>query len=382
MFVKVKDLAIHVLIEGPPGGEPLVLLHSLGTSAHIWDSQAAELSRSFRVIRPDLRGHGLTTCTPGPYSMAQFADDLAGLSDALGINQFHLGGISIGGLIAQSFAAAHPGRVASLMLVDTALAIPPAQSWTDRAAKVRAEGIGSIADAVLARWVTQAFMDSPETHGLREMLMRTPAEGYAAAAEAIAAADLAATTSTLKLPALIVVGDQDLATPVASAEALNAAIAGSALVIIENAAHIPTVEKPAEVTAALSAFLTPPITDYFAAGMNVREQVLGEAHVARATANITELDRDFQAFITRTAWGSVWTRPGLDRRTRSLLTIAMMASLGHEEELKLHLRASKNTGATPADIAEALMQVAVYAGVPAANSAFRAAKEIFREIYP
>jgi len=382
MFIKVKDLAIHVLIEGPAGGAPLVLLHSLGTSAHVWDAQAAELSRSFRVIRPDLRGHGLTTCTQGPYSMAQLADDLAGLVDALGINQFHLGGISIGGLIAQSFAAAHPGRLASLMLVDTALAIPPAQSWTDRAAKVRAEGIGSIADAVLARWVTQNFIEAPETHGLREMLMRTPAEGYAAAAEAIAAADLTSTTSTLQVPALIVVGDQDLATPVASAQALNEAIAGSALVIIENAAHIPTVEKPAEVTAALTAFLSPPIMDYFAAGMNVRKQVLGDAHVARATANITELDRDFQAFITRTAWGSVWTRPGLDRRTRSLLTIAMMASLGHEEELKLHLRASKNTGATPADIAEALMQVAVYAGVPAANSAYRAAKEIFREIYP
>jgi 3-oxoadipate enol-lactonase/4-carboxymuconolactone decarboxylase len=382
MFIKVKDLVIHVLIEGPPGGTPLVLLHSLGTTAHIWDAQAAALSGSFRVIRPDLRGHGLTTCTPGPYSMAQFADDLAGLVDALGINQFHLGGISIGGLIAQSFAAAHPGRIASLMLVDTALAIPPAQSWTDRAAKVRAEGIGSIADAVLARWVTQPFMNAPETHGLREMLMRTPAEGYAAAAEAIAAADLTSASSTLHVPALIVVGDQDLATPVASAQALNEAIAGSALVIIENAAHIPTVEKPAEVTAALTAFLTPPITDYFAAGMGVRQQVLGEAHVARATANITDLDRDFQAFITRTAWGSVWTRPGLDRRTRSLLTVAMMASLGHEEELKLHLRASKNTGATPADIAEALMQVAVYAGVPAANSAFRAAKEIFKEIYP
>jgi 3-oxoadipate enol-lactonase/4-carboxymuconolactone decarboxylase len=268
------------------------------------------------------------------------------------------------------------------MLVDTALAIPPAQSWTDRAAKVRAEGIGSIADAVLARWVTQPFMNAPETHGLREMLMRTPAEGYAAAAEAIAAADLTSASSTLHVPALIVVGDQDLATPVASAQALNEAIAGSALVIIENAAHIPTVEKPAEVTAALTAFLTPPITDYFAAGMGVRKQVLGEAHVARATANITDLDLDFQSFITRTAWGSVWTRPGLDRRTRSLLTVAMMASLGHEEELKLHLRASKNTGATPADIAEALMQVAVYAGVPAANSAFRAAKEIFKEIYP
>ena len=113
--------------------------------------------------------------------------------------------------------------------------------------------------------------------------------------------------------------------------------------------------------------------------MEVRKQVLGEAHVARATANMTDLDRDFQAFITRTAWGSVWTRPGLDWRTRSLLTIAMMAALGHEEELKLHLRASKNTGATPADIAEVLMQVAVYGGVPAANAAFRAAKEILGE---
>jgi 3-oxoadipate enol-lactonase/4-carboxymuconolactone decarboxylase len=382
MFIKVEDLTIHVLVEGPPGAPPLVMLHSLGTNAHVWDPQAAELSRSFRVIRPDLRGHGLTTCTPGPYSMALFAADLAGLLAALGIETCHLAGISIGGLISQAFAAAHPGRVASLMLVDTAMAIPPAQSWTDRAAKVRADGIGSIADAVLARWVTQAFMDAPETHGLREMLVRTPAEGYAAAAEAIAAADLTESSAKLQIPTLVVVGEQDLATPIASANALAGAIAGSALVIVEHAAHIPTVEKPAEVTAALAAFLTPPITDFFAAGMNVRKQVLGEAHVARATANITDLDRDFQHFITRTAWGGVWTRPGLDRRTRSLLTIAMMACLGHEEELKLHLRASKNTGATPADIAEVLLQVAVYGGVPAANSAFRTAKEIFREIYP
>jgi 3-oxoadipate enol-lactonase/4-carboxymuconolactone decarboxylase len=382
MFVSVKDLNIHVLVEGPPGAAPLVLLHSLGTTAHVWDEQAAELSRSFRVIRPDLRGHGLTTCTPGPYSMELFADDLAALLDALGINQAHIGGISIGGMVAQAFAAAHPKRAASLLLVDTAMAIPPAQSWTERAAKVRAEGITAIADAVIARWVTPAFMSAAPTEGLRSMLLRTPVEGYAASAEAIAAADLSAATSGLNLPTLIIAGDQDQATPVASAQALNQAIVGSSLVVIENAAHIPLVEKPEEITSAMLNFLNPAITDYYESGLSVRRQVLGEAHVARAMQNITDLDRDFQAFITRTAWGSIWTRPGLDRRTRSLLTIAMMASLGHEEELKLHLRASKNTGATPADIAEVLMQVAVYAGVPAANSAFRTAKEIFREIYP
>lgn len=382
MFVSVKDLNIHVLVEGPPGAAPLVLLHSLGTTAHVWDEQAAELSRSFRVIRPDLRGHGLTTCTPGPYSMELFADDLAALLDALGINQAHIGGISIGGMVAQAFAAAHPKRAASLLLVDTAMAIPPAQSWTERAAKVRAEGITAIADAVIARWVTPAFMSAAPTEGLRSMLLRTPVEGYAASAEAIAAADLSAATSGLNLPTLIIAGDQDQATPVASAQALNQAIVGSSLVVIENAAHIPLVEKPEEITSAMLNFLNPAITDYYESGLSVRRQVLGEAHVARAMQNITDLDRDFQAFITRTAWGSIWTRPGLDRRTRSLLTIAMMASLGHEEELKLHLRASKNTGTTPADIAEVLMQVAVYAGVPAANSAFRTAKEIFREIYP
>jgi 3-oxoadipate enol-lactonase/4-carboxymuconolactone decarboxylase len=382
MFIDVNGLTIHVLQDGPPGAAPLVLLHSLGTNGHVWDDQVAQLARSFRVIRPDLRGHGLTGCTPGPYSMALFAADLAGLLDALGVGQAHIGGISIGGLIAQAFAAAHPGRAASLILADTALTIPPAQSWIDRAAIVRAEGIGAIADAVIARWVTPAFVDAPATAGLRAMLLRTPAEGYAAAAEAIAAADFTASTAALNIPALVIVGDQDQATPVASAEALHRALAGSALVVVKAAAHIPTVERPAEITAAISDFLTPAITDFYAAGMAVRKQVLGDAHVAGAAAAITDLDRDFQAFITRTAWGGVWARPGLDRRTRSLLTIAMMAALGHMEELKLHVRAAENTGATPADIAEALLQVAVYAGVPAANSAFRAAKEILAEIEP
>ena len=109
-------------------------------------------------------------------------------------------------------------------------------------------------------------------------------------------------------------------------------------------------------------------------GMRVRREVLGDEHVDRATARVTELDADFQRFITEVAWGSLWARSDLDRRTRSLITIAILAALGRHEELALHLRASKNTGATPHEIAEALMHVAVYAGVPAANAAFALAK--------
>ncbi|MGH8927475.1 MAG: 4-carboxymuconolactone decarboxylase [Acidimicrobiia bacterium] len=116
--------------------------------------------------------------------------------------------------------------------------------------------------------------------------------------------------------------------------------------------------------------------DEFERGMRVRRQVLGDDHVDRANAATTDIDADFQRWITQAAWAGVWDRPGLDRRTKSLITIAILAGLGHEE-LELHLQAAANTGATPADIAEVLFHVAVYAGVPAANSAFKMAKRLF-----
>lgn len=115
----------------------------------------------------------------------------------------------------------------------------------------------------------------------------------------------------------------------------------------------------------------------FKKGMTIRRAVLGEAHVEKARANSTEFDQDFQTYITESAWGSIWSRGHLSRRERSMLTIAMLASLGHHEELALHLKATQNTGASLEDIKEVLLQVAVYAGVPAANSAFKIAKEVF-----
>lgn len=115
-------------------------------------------------------------------------------------------------------------------------------------------------------------------------------------------------------------------------------------------------------------------------GLTNRRAVLGDAHVDRSMSRATEVDRDFQNLITRYAWGEIWDRPGLDRRTRSLLTIVMLLALGHEEEFKLHLRASAACGVTRAEIVEALLQSAIYCGVPAANTAFRLAKEVFAEV--
>ena len=118
----------------------------------------------------------------------------------------------------------------------------------------------------------------------------------------------------------------------------------------------------------------------FSKGMAVRKAVLGADHVARAEANKTKLDADFQRFITEMAWGSVWARPGLERRTRHLLTIALLAALGRHEELAMHIRATRNTGVKPAEVKEVFLQVAIYAGVPAANAAFALAKKVYNEI--
>lgn len=120
--------------------------------------------------------------------------------------------------------------------------------------------------------------------------------------------------------------------------------------------------------------------DAYETGMATRRSVLGDAHVDRASGKATDFDRDFQRHITARAWGDVWSSPQLDKRTRSLLTIALLAALGHHEELAMHLRATRNTGASPEDIREALMHVSVYGGVPAANRAFAIAKEVLAEL--
>jgi 4-carboxymuconolactone decarboxylase len=120
-------------------------------------------------------------------------------------------------------------------------------------------------------------------------------------------------------------------------------------------------------------------TELYDKGMKTRRAVLGDEHVNKAEANKTDFDKDFQEYITNSAWGAVWSRPGLTKRERSLITIALLAALGHEEELAMHIRATKNTGATPEDVKEVLLHTGVYAGVPATNGAMKIAKEIFNK---
>ena len=379
MFLDCAGLTVHVQQTGAAGAPCLLMLHSLGTNLHVWDAQAEALAVDHRVVRIDLRGHGLTGVPHGPYSIDGMAQDALAVMDALQVRHFHLAGLSIGGLVAQAIALQAPARVDALILCDTARAIPPPDMWRQRAAAVRAGGLQAIADSVLARWLTPDNQGSIPARALRHMLLATQPEGYAGAAEAIAALEPEADALPIISPTLVLVGDQDMATPLAAAEALASAIEGAQLQQIAGAAHMAPMEQPDLVTAVMRAFLRQTSADVVEDGMGVRRAVLGDAHVDRAIAATTDFDRDFQTHITRTAWGAVWGRGQLDRRTRSLLTLAVLASLGHWEELKLHLRATRNTGATQADVAELFLHISVYAGIPAANSAIRLAKAVFAE---
>jgi 3-oxoadipate enol-lactonase/4-carboxymuconolactone decarboxylase len=378
MFLKLGDIVVHAAVEGPEEAPPLLLLHSIGTCMQVFAPQVETLCRTHRVIRMDLRGHGLSGVTDGDYSMELHADDALALLDALGIRQAHVLGLSIGGRIAMQLAAQAPDRVLSLILMDTALEFLPPKAWQDRIEAVMEIGTRALVEVVMPRWVADPAL--PSSQGLRQMLLRTDRRGYAGSAAALRDARAAQVAGHITCPTTVLVGSVDIATPPEVARDVQAAIPGSRYAEIEGAGHLPTLEFPEASTAAILAHfaaLAPPAGRE--AGLAIRKAVLGEAHVARASGNVTPLDAAFQDWITANVWGGIWTRPGLTRHTRSLLTIAMMAALARHEELELHIRATRNTGVTPEEIGEVLLQVGAYAGVPAANAALKIAKAVLKE---
>lgn len=383
-FVFVGSHSVHYQLTGPSGAPVLLAIHSLGASTHLFDRLAELLEPSLRVLRFDLPGHGLSAAgdLAGEPSISGFARGAEALLDALSLPRVHALGVSIGGQIALQLAAAAPARVERLVLCASASRIGSPQLWSDRIAAVEGGGLASIAAAVLERWTSADFRARrpADAAGLRALLLGTSATGYVRACAALRAADLRAECARVTAPTLVLAGEHDAAVPLAAARALRDSIRDARLEVVEGAGHLPVFDSPETVAGHVRAFLSEAaaapetLAQLLERGLEVRRAVLGPEHVDRALAGVTDLDRDFQAHITRTAWGSVWARPGLDRRTRSLVTIALLIALGREDELALHLRASRSTGVSAQELAELLLHSSVYAGVPAANAAIRVAK--------
>ena len=374
------------------GTETIVMLGSIGSDASVWEPQAHALSDRFRVLCVDHRGHGKSPVPAGPYTMGELGGDVLAVLDGLGLGAVHLVGLSLGGAVAQWIAAHHPSRVRTLTLLCTSAAFRPAEPWFERAAAVRAQGLSSIAEAIVERWFTPGLAErDPELIRRHlDMVRAVPDEGYAGCCEALATWDGRADLSRIVAPTLVIAGQQDPATPPATLQAVADGIADSTLHILDPGAHLVSIEQAGPVTALITGHIhtgahtgiadiaeTAAIDIYaagraaaHAAGMAERRAVLGDAHVDRSMAASTEFTAPFQDFITRTAWGDIWHRPGLDHHTRRLLTLAILTAVGNEHELDMHIRAALRAGTDPAELAEVFLHTAIYAGVPNSNRAF------------
>ncbi|MFL6053670.1 MAG: 3-oxoadipate enol-lactonase [Actinoallomurus sp.] len=385
-------MTLNHRIGGPGSAPPLILGPSLGTSLAVWDPQVPALARTHRVIRWDLPGHGgspaelLPSSEQSPATVGDLGRLVLELADALGLERFAYAGISLGGAVGTWLAVHHPERVASLAVVCSSARFGEPQGWHDRAALVRAKGgTDQVADTTGSRWFTPAFRGEPAAEAMVAALRATDPEGYAACCDALAGNDLRAELPDITAPTLVIAGRDDPATPVAHARELADGIPGASLTEVAHAAHLANIEQPGPVLAALLGHLAdaeaPPADDgsRHSAGMAVRRDVLGDEHVDRAIARTSDFTSVFQDFITRYAWGEIWTRPGLSRQMRSCITLTALIAHGHHEELAVHVRGALRNGLTPEDIREVLLQSAIYCGVPAANSAFAIADKVLRE---
>ena len=364
---------LNHLSEGPDSAPPLLLGPSLGTSYALWDAVAPELSAGHRVIRWDLPGHGGSPADligPGA-TVGDLAELVLALADSLGAERFAYAGVSLGGAVGLHLAVHHPQRVSSLAVVCSSAHFSGAKAWQERAARVREEGLARLARSADARWFTPGFTVPRLVRDHRE----ADPGAYAACCDALAAFDLRDRVGEISAPTLLIAGREDPATPPAHLRELADAVPGSTLTEIPGASHLAPAERPEAVLTALRAHFG----GGAGRGMAVRREVLGDAHVDRAQARQTPFTARFQDFISRYAWGEIWTDETLSRRERSMVTLTALVAHGHYEELAMHVRAARRNGLTADEIGAVLLQTAVYCGVPAANSAFATAQRVLAE---
>jgi 3-oxoadipate enol-lactonase len=249
--------ALNFRLDGPDDAPVLVLGPSLGTTLELWAPLPAALTRSWRVLRYDLRGHGGSEVVPGPATVDDLAEDLSVLLERLGVRRFAIGGVSLGGAIASTVALRAPERVTSLILCCTSARFGEPGPWLERAAQVRAEGMGPLAQTSAGRWFTQGFaVRHPDrVEHVVDMLRNTDPEGYAACCTALARYDVRDRLAEVRAPTLVIAGALDPATPVGHARELARGIPAAALTVIEDASHLAAYEQPDLVTQAMLGHL-------------------------------------------------------------------------------------------------------------------------------
>jgi len=373
----------------------LVLGPSLGTTAAtLWRPCADHLTDAFDVLAWDLPGHGHNrSAAAEDFTMVELAAGVLRIVDDVAAERgeprgpFCYAGDSVGGAVGLQLLLDEPGRVTAAALLCSAARLGTPESWAERVAQVRASGTSGQVATASRRWFARDFLERRPDRGsaLLDALEETLDEGYVQVCLALGGFDVRDRLGEIAAPVLAVAGAEDVVTPSGLLRAVADGVPRGRYAELAGTGHLAPAERPAEVAALLREhFLgeapapapAPPADERYAAGLAVRREVLGDEHVDRATAAATDLTRDFEELVTRYAWGEVWARPGLDRRSRSMVALTALVARGHHEELATHLRAALTAGLTVEEIREVLLQTAVYCGVPEARRAFHIAQQV------
>jgi 3-oxoadipate enol-lactonase len=247
---------IHVAVDGDEGAPALILSNSLGTDLGMWEPQLAAFSRHFRVVRYDRRGHGKSGVTAPPYTMEMLGRDVLAIMDGLNIKKANWCGLSMGGMVGQWLGAKAPERFERLVLCNTSCFYADKDSWNDRIATVKKNGVAPLAAAVAGRWFTEGFIarEPATVERLRKMVEATSPEGYIGCCDAIRAMDHRELLGKIKAPTLVIAGKHDMATPVMNGEFIRDNIPGAKMTVLD-AAHISNVEQAEKFTAEVLGFL-------------------------------------------------------------------------------------------------------------------------------
>jgi len=380
----------------PDSTKPLLVLGpGIGTAVEpLWGKTAQLLAKDYEIIGYDLPGHGRSEPSTQQWSL----DDLANAVARLAVKTkgdsdraVYFAGVSLSGAVAQRLAALHGDKFDRIAMVCSSPKFGTREGWEERAEFVSQAGTPAMVEGSAKTWFAEGFIDNhpTESTALLHSLQNADRFSYAHAALALADFDMSDELANISTPMLALAGSVDPVSPPEHARTVAAAVQDGQAAVLDNVAHQAPTEDPEGTAYFLHAFFSGQqvehpaedqrISEIYDAGMVVRREVLSDAHVDRATANADEFTEDFQEFITRYAWGTIWTRPGLDRRMRSAVTITAMVAGKYWDELAMHVKAARRNGLTVDEIKEILLQTAIYCSVPAANVAFSVAKDALAE---
>ncbi|MFO1088710.1 MAG: 3-oxoadipate enol-lactonase [Hyphomicrobiales bacterium] len=382
-FTSHDGTRLFYRVEGPEDRPALIFSNSLACDHGMWQEQANALRRMYRIVRYDQRGHGASDCAKGgSVTIEDLGRDVLTLADVLRIPTFSFCGISMGGATGQWLGANANDRLEKLVLANTASVFGTPEMWNERIAAIEANGMAAIADASIDRFFSPPFRESdPVAVGaIRAMIEGTDPRGYAAMGRMMATLDLRPLLKRIAAPTLVISGSDDPSTPPERGQFIAGEIADARHVML-SCRHLSNVERAEDFNLLLTEFLSGnrlPADARYLAGTARRRAALGDAWVDKSIANRTDFNDDFQDLITRYCWGEVWTRPGLDEQTRRIIVIVTCASLSRWEEFDLHFGAALRAGVPAATLKEVLIQIAIYAGVPAANTAFSHASALIK----